>query len=161
MKRPSVQAAGAGLPVVTRSRAVWRGDHRFDAGPEGRATTIDADSAIAPGPVETLLNAIATCSAVDVLDILAKRRTPAEALSIDVVGQRRSEQPRRLVHLELVYHVDGAAIEAVHAERAIQLAFERYCSVAASLAPDIEARTQLVLNGEAHPPVPQRIWTAG
>ena len=31
-------------PVVTTTRAVWRGEHRFDAGPEGRTAPVDADS---------------------------------------------------------------------------------------------------------------------
>jgi putative redox protein len=159
MRRPTMVAADAGGPIITQSRAVWRGNYRFDAGPDGRTATIDANGVIAPSPVETLLNAVATCAAVDVLDILEKRRTPVEQLTIEVTGERRREQPRRLVRLDLVFRVDGTGIEAVHAERAIQLAFEKYCSVAASLAPDIQAQTQLVLNGETHPPVAQRIWT--
>jgi putative redox protein len=147
-------------PVITRSRAVWIGDHRFDAGPEGRTVTVDADSKSAPGPVETLLNAIATCGGVDVIDILAKRRTPAELFVVNVTATRRTEAPRRVQRLEVELCIDGAGITADHAERAIELAFEKYCSVAASLAPDIVAETTLVLNGERHPPQRRRIWTS-
>ncbi|HEY2374629.1 MAG TPA: OsmC family protein [Gemmatimonadaceae bacterium] len=147
-------------PVITRSRAVWIGDHRFDAGPEGRTVTVDADSKSAPGPVETLLNAIATCGGVDVIDILAKRRTPAERFVVNVTATRRTEAPRRVQRLEVELCIDGAGITADHAERAIELAFEKYCSVAASLAPDIVAETTLVLNGERHPPQRRRIWTS-
>jgi uncharacterized OsmC-like protein len=50
--------------------------------------------------------------------------------------------------LGLEFVIDGAGILVEHAERAIQLSFEKYCSVAASLAPDIVAETTLVLNGE-------------
>jgi len=147
-------------PVITTSRAVWRGEHRFEAGPEGRTVPVDADSKTAPGPVETLLNAIATCSGVDVLDILAKRRTPAERFMVNVTATRRSEAPRRVQRLDIEFHIDGAGIEAQHAERAIELSFEKYCSVAASLAPDITAQTTLVLNGERHPPQHRKIWTS-
>jgi len=108
-------------PVITTSRAVWRGEHRFEAGPEGRTVPVDADSKTAPGPVETLLNAIATCSGVDVLDILAKRRTPAERFMVNVTATRRSEAPRRVQRLDIEFHIDGAGIEAQHAERAIEL----------------------------------------
>ena len=146
-------------PVITRSRAVWVGEHRFDAGPEGRTVTVDADSKIAPGPVETLLNAIATCASVDIIDILAKRRTPAERFVVSVTATRRTEAPRRVMRLELEFHVDGEAIEVEHAERAIELSFEKYCSVAGSLAPDIVAETTLVLNGEQQNPQRRRIWT--
>lgn len=146
-------------PVITRSRATWRGEHRFDAGGEGRTTPIDADSKAAPGPVETLLSAIATCSGVDVLDILAKRRTPAERFLVDVTATRRAEAPRRVERLEIVFTIEGAGIAVADAERAIQLSFEKYCSVAASLAPDIDAETILVLNGSRQPAQKRVIWT--
>ena len=159
MTRPSVRAAAAGEPVITRSHVSWTAEHRFEAGAPGRFVTIDADAETAPGPVEMLLGAVAACSAVDVIDILAKRRTPVTRFSIDVVGERRSEHPRRLTGLELTYHIEGPGIEAVHAEHAIQLAFERYCSVGASLAPDIDSRTVLVLNGVTRDPVRRVMWT--
>jgi len=146
-------------PVVTRTRAVWLGEHRFDAGPEGRTAPVDADSKTAPGPVETLLNALATCSAVDVLDVLAKRRTPAQRLVVNVTATRRTEAPRRVERLDVEFAIDGAGILVEHAERAIQLSFEKYCTVAASLAPDIVAETTLVLNGERQVAQRRRIWT--
>jgi len=146
-------------PVITRSEATWRGDRSFDAGPPGRTHRIDAGAKEGPGPVETLLNALMTCSAADVIDIIAKRNTPVERLVIHVEGERRADYPRRLQRLSFEYRIDGAGIERVHAERAIQLSFERYCSVAASLAPDIVTEARLTLNGETFPPVPQQVWT--
>lgn len=145
-------------PVITKTRATWRGEHRFDAGPEGRTTAIDADSRSAPGPVETLLSALATCSGVDVLDILAKRRTPPERFVVDVMATRRTEPPRRVQRLEITFQIDGAQIAVEDAERAIQLSFEKYCSVAASLAPDIATETTLVLNGVSQPPRKRTNW---
>ncbi|HEY2854732.1 MAG TPA: OsmC family protein [Gemmatimonadaceae bacterium] len=152
-------APPATKPVITTSRAVWRGEHRFEAGPEGRTVLVDADAKTAPGPVETLLNALATCSGVDVLDILAKRRTPAERFVVNVTATRRSEAPRRVQRLDLEFHVDGPGIAVEHAERAIALSFEKYCSVAASLAPDIVAETTLILNGERQSAQKRTMWT--
>src|SRR5206468_11325896 len=103
----------------------WLGEHRFEAGPEGRTAPVDADSKSAPGPVETLLNAIATCSGVDVIDILAKRRTPAERFVVNVTATRRSEAPRRVMRLEIEFQIDGAGIEVEHAERAVELSLEK------------------------------------
>lgn len=154
--RPSAQVPG---PVITRSEATWRGNRLFDAGPAGRTHRIDASAKEAPGPVETLLNALATCSAVDIIDILAKRKTPVEAMSIHIAAERRPEAPRRVMHLDIEYRIDGPGIERQHAERAIQLSYERYCSVAASLAPDIIAETRLTLNGEAGPTSRREAWT--
>lgn len=146
-------------PVISRTEVTWRGDRLFDAGPSGRTHRIDAGARQAPGPVETLLGAIAACSAVDIVDIIAKRRTPVERMVVSVAGERRPESPRRLVRLEMDYRIDGASIEREHAERAVQLSFEKYCSVAGSLASDIVVEATVTLNGEKGTPFPLKIWT--
>src|SRR5687768_2712689 len=110
---------------ITRWSARLREGHIFVAGPEGRSHVIDADSTTAPGPVEVLLEAIMTCSGVDVVDILAKRRTPVERFTVEIAAHRRAEHPRRVMRLDLDYIIDGAGIEAEQAERAIELAFEK------------------------------------
>ncbi len=120
---------------------------RSTPAPPGRTHLIDGGAKRAPGPVETLLNAIATCSSLDVIDIIAKRRTPVERLSVKITAHRRTDYPRRIMRLEMEFLIDGAEIEVEHAERAIHLSFERYCSVAGSLGPDIVTETRLTLNG--------------
>ena len=154
---PAPPAAPA--PVITRTEVTWRGERLFDAGPAGRTHRIDVAAKEAPGPVETLLNAIATCSGIDVLDIIAKRKTPVERMTIHVAAERRPEAPRRVRHLDIEFRIDGAGIERDASERAISLSFERYCSVAASLAPDIVTEIRLTLNGESFPAIRQHIWT--
>ena len=134
---------------ITKWSARLREGHIFEAGPEGRVHVIDADSKTAPGPVEILLEAIATCSGVDVVDILAKRRTPVSRFQVDVAAHRRAEHPRRIMSLELDFHVDGEGIDPEQAERAIELAFEKYCTVAGSLGSDIVTHSRLILNGQA------------
>ena len=158
MTSPTSPATPA-APVITRTEVTWLGERLFDAGPAGRTHRIDVSAKQAPGPVETLLNAIATCSAIDVIDIMGKRKTPVERMSIFVAAERRPEAPRRVRHLDIEFRLDGSGIERDHAERAIQLSFERYCSVASSLAPDIVAEVRLTLNGESFPAVRQQIWT--
>lgn len=150
---------GSSTPVITRSEATWRGGRAFDAGPPGRTHVIDGGAKLAPGPVETLLNAIMTCSSLDVIDIIAKRRTPVEKLVSRITAERRPDYPRRLMRFEMEFVIDGAGIDPDHAERAIHLSFERYCSVAGSLGPDIEVETRLTLNGVSRPAVRQRVWS--
>ncbi len=142
-----------------RIRATWAGAYLFDAGrTDGPAARIDGSGETAQTPPEALLSALATCAGVDVLDILAKRRTPVEALTVDVEAMRRTEPPRRFVRIALTFTVDGAGIERIHAERAVRLAFEKYCSVAASLAPDIVAEARVTLNGAEGEFLPQPIY---
>ena len=143
---------------ITTVRAIWRGDHRYEIGREGEPSMlVDGSRIEGPGPVDVLLGALASCSAMDVLEFLSKRRTPVDALEVITVAERRGSAPRRVLRATLAYHVGGAGIEPVHAERAITLAIENYCSVASSLASDIVLHTQLVLNGEPHSVVRQRV----
>jgi putative redox protein len=111
--------------------------------------------------VDTMLGALAACSAIDVLDYLVKRRTPAERLDVRVEAERRATAPRRLLRARLVIELDGEGIELHHAERAIALSFQTYCSVSASLAPDLVIESQLVLNGAEQAVVAQRGVEAG
>jgi putative redox protein len=153
---PAPGAAGAG--PVNRIRAVWQGGQRFDTGREGGPTArLDGANETGQSPVDALLSALATCSAIDVLEILAKRRTPAERCAIEVRATRRAEPPRRVLRFEIDYQIDGAGIERQQAERAIGLAIEKYCTVAATLKADTVIETRLTLNGEPAAPVRQPV----
>jgi putative redox protein len=128
---------------------VWQGEQRFDTGRVGGTVTrLDGTNETGQSPVDALLSALVACSGVDIVDILAKRRTPAERCVIDVTATRRGETPRRVLRFDIEYRIDGAGIERQHAERAIGLAIEKYCSVAATLKPDVVIETTLTLNGE-------------
>lgn len=126
----------------------WRGEERFDAGrPGGPVLRLDGDGTTGQSPVDGVLSALAACVSIDVVAILDKRRTPVERLEIDVLGERADGTPRRLVVVAMTFQLDGAGIERVHAERAIDLALNKYCSVRDSLSRDIAIRWTLLLNG--------------
>ena len=141
------------MPVVGKPPAKvhvsWAGEHRFDGARTSGSPSIRMDSTglTGPSPVDTLLCALAGCIGVDVVDILAKRRTPVVALSIDVVGERYAGTPGRVTKILLDLKVVGADIDRVHAERAIELAVTKYCSVRDSLNPNMPIEWTLELNG--------------
>jgi putative redox protein len=110
--------------------ATWNGDQRFDAGLPGKeAFRMDGRRETGPSPVDALLCALASCTGIDVAEILAKRRTPVETMSINVTGERATTVPARVTSILLEFVIRGAGIERVHAERAIELAITKYCSV--------------------------------
>ena len=117
----------------------WDGEHRFDVGVAGKKETVrlDGHRDAGPSPVDMLIGALAACTGVDVVDILAKRRTPVEGMSINVVGERANATPARVVKVTLEYRIRGKGIERTHAERAIELAITKYCSVRDSLDPNL------------------------
>ncbi|MEO7965864.1 MAG: OsmC family protein [Gemmatimonadaceae bacterium] len=138
---------GIEIRNINHARVTWRGGHRFDAGRTDGVPTIriDADTKEGPGPVETLLCALASCSAVDVLDILEKRRTPVESLEVDVEAARAKATPARVIGILLRFRISGAGVERVHAERAIELAVTKYCTVRDTLDPSIPVHWTLDL----------------
>jgi putative redox protein len=132
-------------PVVVR----WRGDEEFESGrPGGPTLRVDGNAKVAQSPVDVLLTALATCSSIDVVGILAKRRTPVKSLEIVVVGERANDRiPRKVIRIMLTFRIAGAGIERVHAERAIELALNKYCSVRDSLDPKIRVEWRVEVNG--------------
>lgn len=132
-------------------QVVWAGAGKFDAGRAGGPMIrLDSSAATGPSPVDGLLAALGSCTAVDVVDILAKRRTPVESLIVDVEAERVDGVPRRLARATLNFSITGNAIGRVHAERAIDLAVNKYCSVRDSLRPDVPVDWTLSLNGDPH-----------
>ena len=136
------------MTTVSRIVVDWKGDRRFEAGREGRpAVLLDGDGIAGPTPPDSLLAALASCVSVDVVDILAKRRTPAESYNVEILGERVETVPRRFKHIMINVQINGEGIERSHAERAIDLAVNKYCSVKDSLNPDMPVEWTLTLNG--------------
>lgn len=116
----------------------WVRDLVFEgAGPGQPAIVVDGDTKVATSPVQLLLLAAATCTASDIVMILQKQRIALEALDITVHGTRREQQPRRFTAIAFHVSVRGEGADDVKVRRAIELSLEKYCSVVASLAPDI------------------------
>ena len=156
-RESSAPELGEARPAGTTVHAIWRGERRYEIRrPGGPAVIIDAAGREGLGPVDTMLGALAACSAIDVVDYLAKRRTPANRVDVRVDAERRPTAPRRVLQARLEFAIDGESIDVVHAERAIALSFQTYCSISHTLAPDVRLESRLVLNGEARPPVVQR-----
>lgn len=113
----------------------WVGGLEFEAGrPDGPHVRIDGDAHSAPSPFDALLAALAACASVDVVTILAKQRTPVQALNIRVEANRVESTPRRLASAVLHFSIaaPGTTIEKV--TRAVELSITKYCSVRSSLA---------------------------
>jgi putative redox protein len=161
MTNPATPPArpSTGNPIA-KSHAIWKGGLLYEAGVGDRKHLIDGNSKAAPSPVETLLSSLGTCAASDVVEILTKQRTPPESLEVDVLATRRADFPRRVMTAEITLVLNGKGITRDKAERAMALSVEKYCTVAASLAGDIELTTVIVLNGENGNPVAQPMFSA-
>ncbi len=118
------------------ARVQWIGNERFVAqSPSGHLVTLDSDrtSNGAPGPMELLLVALGTCTATDLVSILAKKRQKLDSLVVEVSGERAELPPRVWTKLEIIYKLRGALDEGA-VRHAIRLSEEKYCSVAGMLS---------------------------
>lgn len=84
-------------------------------------------------PSEMLLLALAGCTAVDVVEILRKKRAGLSLLEIVVEGTRESDPPWPYHSIKVTYRMRGEKLTPKAVEQAIRLSEEKYCSVAATV----------------------------
>jgi putative redox protein len=108
--------------------------------PSGHTVELDtptADGGKGMTPMELVLVSLASCSAMDVLAILRKKRQQVEGLEVRAHGLRQSEHPTIFTSINLEYIVHGGLVDADAVTRAIELSRERYCPVWAMLEPSV------------------------
>ena len=121
--------------------------------PSGHAVVLDTDRGrnSAPSPMELLLVALGSCTAVDVISILRKKRQQVTGYHVEVTGARRDEHPRGFNRLEVRHVLRGHGLSEKAIAQAVKLSEEKYCSVAASLRPaaEILSSYQIIEEGAA------------
>ena len=120
--------------------------------PGGRAIVLDTDSqrGSGPSPVELLLVALGSCTATDVATILKKKRQHVITYRVEVSGERRSEYPRSYTSMKVHHVVIGRNISPNAVAHAIELSETKYCSVAATLRPQVEIQSTFEIIEEPH-----------
>ncbi len=78
----------------------------------------------------------------DVVDILGKGRQNLEGLRLKVLAERMDDPPRYVRSMRFEFEISGQ-VEEAKAERAVQLSFDKYCSVFHSLRTDIEVESSI------------------
>ncbi len=107
------------------------------------------DEGVGIKPSELLLIAVASCSAVDVVEILTKKRMPLTQLEISSSGEQDSEAPWTFRKISLHFKLAGKNLTEKAVEQAIHLSEEKYCSVAATIRPTAEIVTTFEILQEA------------
>ena len=108
------------------------------------------DEGVGVKPSDMMLIALASCTAVDVVDILAKKRMPLASMEIITTGEQDADPPWTFRRIHLKCRLSGAGLTEKAVEQAVQLAEEKYCSVAATLRATVEITTefQIIREGE-------------
>ncbi len=84
-------------------------------------------------PTQLLLSGVAACAAVDIVSMIKKKRKEFIDLQAEIEGMRRDEHPRKFTDIHIKYILTSPDTSKEELEKVIDLAVEKYCSVAASL----------------------------
>lgn len=84
-------------------------------------------------PSELILSALAGCASVDVVDILAKKRTPLTHLEVQLNAEQDADPPWTFRKIFMKFIVKGDGLTEKNIQQAIDISEEKYCSVAATL----------------------------
>jgi putative redox protein len=120
------------------AEVLWRGGLQFSALAGGHEIQLDGDQEAGSSPMELLLESLAACMAIDVVLILQKKRVDLKEVKTRIEGTRAEGFPKRFVSLRMHFELSGSGIKPPDVERAIQLSREKYCSVFATLRPDLD-----------------------
>jgi putative redox protein len=88
---------------------------------------------------------------VDVVSILRKERQPLSRLEVLADGVQDADPPWRFRTIHLTYRLRGRNLTAEGVARAIELSEGKYCSVAASLRPQVEITTSFEILPAGNP----------
>ena len=103
------------------------------------------DEGVGIKPSELLLIAVASCTAVDVVEILEKKRMPLTYLEITASGEQDQDPPWTFRKIHINYRVSGKNLTEKAVAQAIQLSEEKYCSVAATIRATAQITTDFEL----------------
>lgn len=114
------------------------------------AVNIDASSTIGGNdagarPMELVLMGLGSCSAIDIIEILKKQRQDLQDIKIVIKAERAAQIPAVFKKIHVEYHLFGNLVSS-KVERAVDLSFNKYCSVSVMLAKTAKLEYSYKLN---------------
>lgn len=113
----------------------WIGGKRFVGTDSTQHSVVlsTPDEGVGMKPSEMLLVALASCSSVDVVEIMQKKRQPLASLQVQASAEQDADPPWTFRKIHLTYLISGQNLKEADVAQAIALSEEKYCSVAATL----------------------------
>jgi putative redox protein len=127
------------------AKVTWFGGKQFVGVDSSKHSVVlsaqDEDNGTGMKPSDLLLVALASCSAVDVVGILQKKRQDLHGFEINIKGEQDETPPWVFRRIEIEYVVRGRGVKEKAVADAIRLSKERYCSVSATIQGVVEVAT--------------------
>ncbi len=117
-----------------KAHVEWKGGMLLEGkNAEGMSTFFDSHHAEQRygTPMEIMLQAMASCSIMDVISILEKKRKTITALHVEVDSDRSDGHPKVFTAVRLRYTLISPDAELKDLERSVELSQHSYCSASA------------------------------
>ena len=82
-------------------------------------------------PVSVMLQSLASCTGIDVVDIIQKKRRQIDQLVVVAEGERAEEHPRVFTKVNLHFRLTSPDATEGELQRSIDLSQNTYCSISA------------------------------
>ena len=116
-----------------QGRVEWTGGTTLN-GINAAGQSISMDWETGPSPMQLTLQMVGACSLVDV--VIGLKERPFSDAWVELDSARAETAPRRFTSITMVYHVVGDVPQKL-VERVVAKSHEKYCSVSASLDPEM------------------------
>lgn len=80
-------------------------------------------------PMETLLVGLGGCSGIDIVNVLTKQKEPLDDIKINIKATRKDEEMPPIFDVINIHFDLYGDLSVAKVERAIQMTFDKYCSV--------------------------------
>jgi putative redox protein len=126
-----------------KASAAWKGRLSFectaDSGftvPLGASPEVGGDN---DGfrPMELFLTGLISCTAMDVISILQKKRQHITAFRVFSHATRAEEHPKVFTEINIEYRIVGKEVDEQAVQRAIELSETKYCPAQAMLSQSV------------------------
>ncbi len=123
--------------------------------PDGQRVMIDNEKVARTGmsPMQVVLNALGACAGMDVSHMLSKRRLQVNSYTIELEGKRPEDVPSPFTSITARHVLDVPGLTREQAERLVDLAMNKYCSVGASLKAELHYEVVLLHEDANRKPV--------
>ena len=126
----------------------WKERMTFETDLDGHVLTLDAmpDSGgndSGPRPKKLMLAALAGCTGMDVISILAKMKIVPEEFNVIVEGDVANDHPKKYTQMKVIYQFKGKGLQLEKLQKAIDLSQEKYCGVSAVYRDALKLETEI------------------
>ena len=131
---PTLYDSAAHLSMADTSKMAFTG-----VAPSSHIVLIDSGRDVGgedsgPEPLELLLFALGSCTGMDVISILRKKRQKVTHYSVNVYANLAKEHPKTYNKILVEHVVGGEDIDPAAVARSLELSITKYCPVHALLA---------------------------